>query len=864
MLTGEPGIGKTRAIEVLEREAVAAGVTVAWGYCREAGDTPPLWPFAQLARGLLARFPIALLRPRLGPAATELQRLLPELVDESAEKARGQSKTFVSYDPGVKHRIFDAITRLLILVAEHTPCVLMLDDLHRADAASLELLNYLIDEIARTRILLLGTVRKSEDAQTVRSAGHLTRVLGHRNSERIALDRLEKADVVSYVAALLDDPDGTLGRAVFQKSEGNPFFMVELSRRLRDAERADAGMLAVPDAALELVRQRICGLDEDARAVLSCAAVIGRSFELATLQIVSSCDSNTLMASLDYAQVRDVIKVAHDSRTTFSFGHELLRVVLYEALAPAERRRLHLRVGEALEGRTQAGDAVLPAELAYHFHAALPDGDLAKTVQHCARAAGAATRVHANADVLRYARHALEALDLQPQPSAELRLRLLMLQALYARVYSSTEFENAIQKAIAVAREQKDGVQLAQAALLLDPNPGFPPVLRAREALEDALSLLTEQQRGPRAAMLARLATTAPLAYDAQRSHEQIGRAFELGRDTDSLIAEYAACSARLYIFGGPARPEIRDEALEELKRLCREHTLSLAITPALVELHQAIVALQDGELRVMCSALERCRLHCRHVDHRELLWHVERCRVVSRINTGRFRESVSELQTLHRSAERHRILGTELFCAYDRSVILQTSLPQSADSARPILALDSDGPPSIWSMRVRALQAAGLYDQARAALGAVSVAGLAKLPCDRDYLGTLGALARSALALGALEHAAALYELLAPYPRHFAAHSSFFCEGSVSQLLGLLAQALGRPTDAREHLEAGIEISVHAGLALCTVQARFELARFLRSRGCAAERARARALERDAFDEARRIGLPRLDSPNP
>jgi tetratricopeptide (TPR) repeat protein len=232
-------------------------------------------------------------------------------------------------------------------------------------------------------------------------------------------------------------------------------------------------------------------------------------------------------------------------------------------------------------------------------------------------------------------------------------------------------------------------------------------------------------------------------------------------------------------------------------------------------------------------------------------------------MNAGCFQDSVGELQALHRSAERHAILGTELFCAYDQSVILGTPLMQSEDSSRSILALDPDGPPSIWSMRVRALQAAGLHDEARATLSAVSAAALAKLPCDRDYLGTLGALARSALALGALDYAAALYELLAPYPRLFAAHSSFFCEGSVSQLLGLLAQALSRHTDARAHLEAGIEISVRAGFVLCAVQARFELARFLLKRGDAADRPRARALERDANDEAQRIGLPRLASPS-
>ena len=132
---------------------------------------------------------------------------------------------------------------------------------------------------------------------------------------------------------MLDDPAGALGRAVFEKSEGNPFYMVELSRQLSDAGHADPSALQLPFAALELVRQRVARLDDGARGVLSCAAVIGRSFELSVLQAMSARGPSALMASLDDALASRSVVAAPDSRTAFAFGHDLLRAALYDAIA---------------------------------------------------------------------------------------------------------------------------------------------------------------------------------------------------------------------------------------------------------------------------------------------------------------------------------------------------------------------------------------------------------------------------------------------------------------------------------------------------------------------------------------------------
>jgi hypothetical protein len=132
--------------------------------------------------------------------------------------------------------------------------------------------------------------------------------------------------------------------------------------------------------------------------------------------------------------------------------------------------------------------------------------------------------------------------------------------------------------------------------------------------------------------------------------------------------------------------------------------------------------------------------------------------------------------------------------------------------------------PPNIWAAKLRGLSAAGMLAEARTALAEIEPARLAALPHDRDYLGTLGALTRVALSLNAGEYLEALEPLLLPYVDRFAANVSFYCEGSVLQLLGSIAAHSGRRSEAMERLAEGIKACERAGLQTAAAQARLEL----------------------------------------
>jgi predicted ATPase len=355
VLTGEPGVGKTRVAETLAREATGLGFPVAWGYCRELGHTSPLWAVSGLLRSLIRQSPAArsvLREARFVALVPELLPLLPELTTSAKRPTPGADAIECTFELGSKHRVFDAFTRALTLVAEHTPYVLILDDLQRADTASLELLHYLLPELSRSRILFLATL-SGEPATAVNLP--LTQVLGHRNCTRISLQCLSETEVANYLVALFGDADPELCRAVFEKSEGNPFFMTELARQIRYHDHPELAALEISGVALQLMRQRIASVDEATRDVLSLAAVIGRSFSLSRLQAVSERDAATLMASLDQAVASDLIRPSRDSQNEFAFTHELLREALCETLAPTHERSCHARLPKLLDnGRSTA------------------------------------------------------------------------------------------------------------------------------------------------------------------------------------------------------------------------------------------------------------------------------------------------------------------------------------------------------------------------------------------------------------------------------------------------------------------------------------------------------------------------------
>jgi hypothetical protein len=581
----------------------------------------------------------------------------------------------------------------------------------------------------------------------------------------------------------------------------------------------------MPDAALELVRRRLAILDEAARGALSHAAVLGRRFELPVLQAVSGEDPHLLMSSLDDALAHGVVSRVPDSRTSFTFTHDLLRVALYETIAPAELRKRHLRTAQALEARLEIGASVSVADVAYHYHAALPESDLRKTVEFCGKAANRSAALFAYAESQRYLRRARQALDLMDQPSPRLQLTLLMRETLCARVAGDLGFEPLLRELIALARERRSAEHLIRAAHMLSLNSGFPAMPGAREVLHDTLEALQPHQVGVRASAYAKLAITAPIAYDAAQSRELLDQALKLAEESENPLALYSVHSALLHRWGGELDQSVSERALQTIERLNEQNPLVLTAPAVLLDLHRAIRALQFGDLAALSARLERCESWCRKLDAHELGWQVQRARTLQRYEMGDPTDVVSDLQALHERAARELVPGSILLAAYDHCLISPQVANLDRATLRTALSHDSGDAPNIWSMKVRALAHAGMRDEALSQLHTVSPDRLRDLPRDRDYLGTVGAIIQAVLELGAHEYFLPLYELTRVDSDRFAAHVSGLCEGSIAQLRGALALRLGHVSEARELFMRGARLSEVAGLARAAATSRALLA---------------------------------------
>ncbi|MET0341305.1 MAG: AAA family ATPase [Polyangiales bacterium] len=852
IVLGEPGIGKSHLVSTLVDELASHGAQVAWGHCRESGITPPLYPWLQLIRRVLDSAPERTWDEALGPTAAELREVLRASESPVTLPAGGAAPR-----PARLSNV-GVIPRVMVRAAELSPRVLVLEDLHRADAASLDVLSLLLDELERARILVLATAREPMRGRDPRPFTPLPSIIGHRSTERFVLHPLSEDEVLAYVGALFDDESGRLGRAVFAKSRGNPFFMAELARQLRRDGATTPEQLELPDAALDILRQHVDALDDDTRDVLTTASVIGVQFELSVLLAVAPQEPSAVARALDEAIAARVLVTTPESRATFSFRHQLLQEVLYEAIPAPERRRRHLELGRMLEHR--AARTHLPvavSELAEHFYRALPETDLEKVVRYCDEAAKVAYRAYALGDVARHMKQALAALALLPAPSLSQRIDLLFRLALYTRGPATDTYLRAVHEVVRLAREGGDARMLVRGARLLNVHPELGALPGATEALEHALTIIPPDEPWLRAAALAALATTAPRAYCVREVRACFDEAEMLARSAERERGLRGVLTCRVFSEGGD--DAVSAPIVQDLERLSTRPSPGAPFIPLFLAMYRTMRALRTGDRTAIDAAIEEGLARARALRHAELLWHFGRYRALSAIDAGRTEHGRQQLEALHAASEARSLLGAATFCAFDRVVVLpELGVPLRVDDAlRGALARQAWDPPGLWALKARTLASAGLVDEARAALAAVRPEQLRALPPDSQRVGTLAHLARAALAIGSRAYTTALEPLLAPFDAHFPSHASFASDGSVAQLRGMLAAARGAQSEARSLLEWGVRRNDDAGLVLRDVEARLALAAVRRTDNPDA----ARQLAQRAQERSAQHGLARMEA---
>jgi predicted ATPase/DNA-binding winged helix-turn-helix (wHTH) protein len=372
LLVGESGAGKTRLCQEMASRAREAGARVWVGRCYEADRGETLWPWVQLLRQAVDPAAVAALRSLPPALMGELSTLVPELGGDAVPADLTMTKS-------ARLPLFDAIARFLRAMAQAKPLVLVLDDLHWADQPSLSLLSYLLEELGDAPILILGTFRDAELPPGHPYLALLDKMERASSFKRVPVNSLEVPDVEHYLGAITGrPPPPLLAERLHERTAGNPFFVRETVRSLTwealSEGHLNIGQVRLPESARDVIRRRIALLPEDARRVLQAASVIGVRFEVSTLSSMLELPTPALLAALDRAVSARQLVREPDGVGCYGFAHALIRDSIYEDLPTTLKCELHLAASHALEQQRSVRPAAT-AEIAFHLHAALPQGD---------------------------------------------------------------------------------------------------------------------------------------------------------------------------------------------------------------------------------------------------------------------------------------------------------------------------------------------------------------------------------------------------------------------------------------------------------------------------------------------------------
>jgi transcriptional regulator with XRE-family HTH domain/tetratricopeptide (TPR) repeat protein len=345
-VVGESGIGKTRLVAEMARDI--GRFTVAWGRCSQ-DNLGSYLPFIEIIRHLSDQLSDAELKALLGGQG-ELTRLMPELstrIDALSLPARAEADS-------EQRMLFEAVSGFL---SHWCPMVLVLDDLHWADTASLSLLSYLVRDYSLSNFVAVATFRPIDLNESAR--GLLAQLGRDVDAARIRLDPLTSPEIAQLIADLVgSDPPQTLIESVESATDGNPLFTEELIAHLLDTEfvvdpvtgrvRPDGSNgSSVPQRIRDMVASRLLSLSSDGRELLIVGAVIGREFELSVVGSALSLSESAVVDAADDALLSGMVVELGPGRLGFSHG--LLRDAVVERLSNARKVVTHRSVAMAME-----------------------------------------------------------------------------------------------------------------------------------------------------------------------------------------------------------------------------------------------------------------------------------------------------------------------------------------------------------------------------------------------------------------------------------------------------------------------------------------------------------------------------------
>jgi DNA-binding SARP family transcriptional activator len=854
LLTGDPGIGKTRLVAEIAKRAHEAGAFVLAGRSPEEALVP-YQPFVEALRHYFLSVSARELRSSARDYGSELIRLVPELRRRAPEMPAP-----IDSEPETgRYRLFEAVVGLLIEISATAPVMLVLDDLQWADRPTLLLLRHIARVPGHGRVLVLGAYRATE----AHSAG-FTAALAELRRERLitriellGLGEAETAELVELRSGIT--PSASFSRALYNETEGNPFFVEEIVRHLADAgvqpDHAGArvlGHFGLPEGVKDVIARRLARLDTEATEWLRVAAVIGRDFDAELLEQVVSLDEEGFLNALDAALEAGLVveSPAHPGR--YSFSHALIRETLYDGMSVPRRARMHRRVGEALE---PSGQRSLTA-LALHFTRAANAEDAGKAIEYAMRAGEQATGMLAHEEAAEHYSRALEVLDRFDPGADVLRCELLIrVGESHVRGGERPLAWETFREAAAIAVRLGDSAQLARAAIgasrrYIQAPGGVDHELIA--LLERALELAENDRSVVRVALLTRLCGALYYSSTRERMTGLANEATALAEELDDPEARAHAAAARRRAFWDPSHLEQRlADATELLTRGREAGDLELALQG-----HAWLVVdlLERGSPEAVDAQIDAFSEGANLLRQPLFLWQAAVWRAMRALLSGRL-ELADELAAaaLNAGSRGEAVTAPQYFAI--QLLALRREQGRIGELEQPVREMIRRSPGIVaWNAALATLLLeSGREAEARTEFETLAAQDFADIPSDGDWLIGVTLLADLSATLGDARRSETLYEMLLPYSDvNVVIGLAAVCLGSAARFLGRLAGAMGRREEAVTHFQRALDGNAGLGAPVYLAHTQLDFAELL-----GPEDPEARRLIAAAADVAERLGLP-------
>lgn len=832
LITGEAGIGKTRLIEELVGQI---RYRTLWGACWDDPGTPAFWPWTSV------------LRDSADAVGIE--------TDDDLAPIMGLGGPSGGPPHQLRLRLFDSMASFLRRAAGVQPLVIVLEDLHFADQASLDLLAFLATRLKGQPVAIVGSFRYPDLEPGVPLAKSLSE-LG-RAARTVPLYGLDQ----DGVGQLIKNTTGTaasenITAQVRERTGGNPLFVIEVAKLF--AAQGHPGRMPVPPSVQQVIAHRLGYISGETLDVLAQASVVGQVFSEPVLAQLTGERRDRLADLLDEATDAGLLRPL-GAFGQFTFGHALVRDVLYAGIPSAMRRTRHRLVAEAIETvHVHALDDHVE-ELADHLMLALPDADTALALEYSRRAGRRSLGMLAHEQAARHFARAVELAESAAVDEDDLVELLLALGDAQLRAGDWQAAATAYEKVAASARRRHRPDELARAALGLGAGlSGFEVRLfdeRQLDLLREALDQLDEAEPELRAWVLARLSVAESFVVAEglrlSRSEDAVASARRLGDPKLLVYALSSYCDA----MAGPMHTERRLQLAREMVQLgveARDTESEL-----LGRRFRLVALLESGDMagvdaEITAFATAAARLRWPLVDWYPVLWRGTRALI-----EGRLDDSERLAEDAKKIGRRGGSVNAEIVADVQRlQLALERGRPGEAYELLGRFLDNPEGGPNADAWLALPLSRMGHHAEAKAVLDRLTAGGF-HLVMDSAWLEVIASVAEACAEVGHRPAAETLLPLLQPYADRFATGAlGGICFGSMNRLLGLLAHCVGRLDESDVYFRRALVAHRSAGATLLIAHTLRQHASLLRGRGEDGDSIEAEAMLAEANQTYRELGL--------